>query len=257
MLKIENLTKVFNRGSINEKKAIDKLNLTLEAGEFVTVIGSNGAGKSTLMNCIAGVYPVDGGQIILDNQNLTKLKEHKRAKKIGRVFQDPLKGTASDMTIEENLAIALAKQKSKGLQPGISKMEREEIKSRLETLNMGLENRLKEKVKFLSGGQRQAMTLLMAILGQPSLLLLDEHTAALDPSIARTVLSLTDNFASSPGLITMMITHNMSAALEHGTRTIVMREGRIDLDISGSEREDCTVDKLISQFDIDNDRMLI
>lgn len=257
MLEIKELTKVFSPGTINEKVALDRLSLSLKEGDFVTIIGSNGAGKSTLMNCIAGVYGTEGGTIYLDGQNITKLPEHKRAKKIGRVFQDPLKGTAFDMTIEENLSIAYNKNRSRGLQLGLSKKERELFQEKLRLLDMGLENRMKEKARLLSGGQRQALTLFMAVIAQPKLLLLDEHTAALDPAAARKVLELTDLFSESEPMCTMMITHNMKAALAHGNRTILMQEGRIVMELQGEEREAMTVEKLIEKFEINNDRMLL
>lgn len=257
MLSIEEITKTFGRGGINEKVAIDHLSLTAEAGDFITIIGSNGAGKSTLMNCISGVFGVDAGKILLDGIDMTRLPEHKRSKHIGRVFQDPLKGTAFDMTIEENLAIAISKKKGLGLQPGLTRKEREAFKEKLAMLDMGLENRMKQKSKLLSGGQRQALTLFMAVIAQPKLLLLDEHTAALDPAAAKKVLTLTDEFSKSGGLCTLMITHNMKAALEHGNRTILMKDGRIVLDLVGEERKCMTVDKLVAQFEIDNDRMLL
>lgn len=257
MLKIEGISKTFGKGSINEKLAIDDLSLSVEKGDFVTVIGSNGAGKSTLMNCISGVYRIDAGRILLDGRDITRLPEYKRSKHIGRVFQDPLKGTAFDMTIEENLAIASSKNKSVGLQPGLSRKEREFFQEKLALLDMGLENRMKQKSKLLSGGQRQALTLFMAVIADPKLLLLDEHTAALDPSAAKKVLALTDEFSRSSGLCTLMITHNMKAALEHGNRTILMQDGRIVMELKGREREDMTVEKLVAQFEIDTDRMLL
>lgn len=257
MLKIEKISKTFGKGSINEKLAIDEVTLSVEKGDFITIIGSNGAGKSTLMNCISGVFGIDGGRIILDDRELTKLPEYKRSKYIGRVFQDPLSGTAFDMTIEENLAIASSKNKSVGLQPGLSRKERECFREKLALLDMGLENRMKQKSKLLSGGQRQALTLFMAVIADPKLLLLDEHTAALDPSAAKKVLALTDEFSRSSGLCTLMITHNMKAALDHGNRTILMKDGRIVMDLTGEERKNMTVDKLITQFEIDNDRMLL
>lgn len=257
MLDIKGLIKVFSPGTVNEKLALNNLNFSMEAGEFVTIIGSNGAGKSTLMNCIAGVHGADGGTIELDGQNITRLAEHKRAKKIGRVFQDPLKGTAFDMTIEENLSIAYNKQRHRGFQPGISKKDRELFREKLRLLDMGLEDRMKEKVRLLSGGQRQALTLFMAVIAQPKLLLLDEHTAALDPGAARKVLELTDLFSQSQDMCTMMITHNMKAALEHGNRTILMQGGQIVMDITGLEREAMTVEKLVEKFEINNDRMLL
>ena len=257
MLKIEGISKTFGKGSINEKLAVDDLSLTVEPGNFITIIGSNGAGKSTLMNCISGVYGVDAGRIVLDDLDMTKLPEYKRSRFIGRVFQDPLKGTAFDMTIEENLAIASSKQKNVGLQPGLTRRERDLFREKLAMLDMGLENRMKQKSKLLSGGQRQALTLFMAVIAEPKLLLLDEHTAALDPGAARKVLALTDEFSRTPGLCTLMITHNMKAALEHGNRTILMKDGRIVMDLTGQERENMTVEKLVAQFEIDNDRMLL
>lgn len=257
MLKLEGIRKTFGKGGINEKVAIDGVDLTVGKGEFITIIGSNGAGKSTLMNCISGVYGVDEGTILLDEIDLTKLPEYKRSQYIGRVFQDPLKGTAFDMTIEENLAIASSKNKSVGLQPGLHKRDRELFRERLALLDMGLENRMKQKSKLLSGGQRQALTLFMAVISNPKLLLLDEHTAALDPGAAKKVLALTDEFSKTSELCTLMITHNMKAALEHGNRTILMKEGRIVMDLAGDERKNMTVEKLVAQFDIDNDRMLL
>ena len=257
MLKIEEISKTFGKGGINEKLAIGDLSLTVDQGDFITIIGSNGAGKSTLLNCISGVYGVDSGRIVLDGVNLTRLPEHKRSKYIGRVFQDPLKGTAFDMTIEENLSIANSKNKNLGLQPGLNKKDRDLFREKLALLDMGLEDRMKQKSKLLSGGQRQALTLFMAVISNPRLLLLDEHTAALDPGAARKVLALTDEFSKMPDLCTLMITHNMKAALEHGNRTILMKGGRIVMDLSGEERDKMTVEKLVAQFDIDNDRMLL
>ena len=257
MLDIKGHTKIFSPGTINEKTALDHVDLSLASGDFVTIIGSNGAGKSTLMNCIAGVHSVDEGTIILDGQDITRLPEHKRAKQIGRVFQDPLKGTAFDMTIEENLSIAYNKNRSRGLQWGISRKDRELFREKLRLLDMGLEDRMKEKARLLSGGQRQALTLFMAVIADPKLLLLDEHTAALDPAAARKVLELTDRFSEGEDMCTLMITHNMKAALEHGNRTILMMDGKIALDLQGTEREAMTVEKLIEKFEINNDRMLL
>ena len=257
MLKIEHLTKVFGKGTINEMRALNDVDFHAAAGDFVTIIGSNGAGKSTLMNSIAGVFPVDSGRILLDGREITRMPEHKRAKHIGRVFQDPLKGTAYDMTIEENLSIAYNKIRSRGLQAGINRADRQLFREKLSLLGMGLEDRMKEKARLLSGGQRQALTLFMAVIAKPRLLLLDEHTAALDPAAAKKVLDLTDYFAEDDQMCTMMITHNMKAALEHGNRTILMQAGRIVMDISGKEREEMTVEKLIEKFEIDNDRMLL
>ncbi len=257
MLKIDRITKTFGKGTINEKIAINNLSLDMERGEFITIIGNNGAGKSTLMNCISGVFPVDSGTILLGGEDLTKQPEYKRARHIGRVFQDPLKGTAFDMTIEENLSIAICKNRFHGLQPGISRKDREYFRERLALLEMGLENRMNQKAKLLSGGQRQALTLFMSIISEPKLLLLDEHTAALDPAAARKVLELTNLFTQEKNLTTLMITHNMKAALENGTRTILMRDGQILMDVRGEERKSMTVETLIAKFEIDNDRMLL
>jgi putative tryptophan/tyrosine transport system ATP-binding protein len=257
MLKIQNLVKTFGKGTINELRALDGIDFHGREGDFITIIGSNGAGKSTLMNSIAGVFPSDSGSIMLDGIELSRLPEHKRAVYIGRVFQDPLKGTAFDMTIEENLSIAYNKTRSRGLQAGINKADRELFREKLSLLGMGLEDRMKEKARLLSGGQRQALTLFMAVISKPKLLLLDEHTAALDPSAAKKVLELTDKFAAEGRMCTMMITHNMKAALEHGNRTILMQAGKIVMDISGRERDEMTVEKLVEKFEIDNDRMLL
>ena len=257
LLDIKEITKVFGEGTVNEKVALKSVSLTLREGDFVTVIGNNGAGKSTLLNCIAGVHNVDKGSIVLDGKDITRLSEHKRARWMGRVFQDPLKGTAFDMTIEENLAIAYYKNKSRGLSPGITSKDRELFREKLSMLEMGLEDKMTQKVKLLSGGQRQALTLFMAAITGPELLLLDEHTAALDPAAASKVLALTDRFAEDPKLCTLMITHNMKDALKHGNRTILMKDGQIMMDISGEERRQMTVEKLIEKFSIDNDRMLL
>ena len=257
LLEIKEIIKVFGEGTVNEKVALNSVSLTLREGDFVTVIGNNGAGKSTLLNCIAGVHNVDKGSIVLDGKDITRLSEHKRARWMGRVFQDPLKGTAFDMTIEENLAIAYYKNKSRGLSPGITSKDRELFREKLSMLEMGLEDKMTQKVKLLSGGQRQALTLFMAAITGPELLLLDEHTAALDPAAASKVLALTDRFAEDPKLCTLMITHNMKDALKHGNRTILMKDGQIMMDISGEERRQMTVEKLIEKFSIDNDRMLL
>ena len=257
LLEVNGITKVFGAGTVNEKTALNSVSLTMSEGDFVTVIGNNGAGKSTLLNCIAGVFGVDGGSIILDGQDITKLPEHKRARHIGRVFQDPLKGTAFDMSIEQNLAIAYYKNKPRGLQPGITKKDREFFREKLSMLGMGLEDRMTEKVKLLSGGQRQSLTLFMAVIAKPKLLLLDEHTAALDPAAAAKVLALTDMFASEPGMCTLMITHNMKDALHYGNKTILMKNGKIAMELSGEERKAMTVEKLIEKFSIDSDRMLL
>jgi putative ABC transport system ATP-binding protein len=263
MLRVVDICKTFNKGSINEKTALDNVSLFLDRGEFVTVIGGNGAGKSTLINCIAGVYEIDAGRIFLNDVDITYIPEYKRSQYIGRVFQDPLMGTAFDMTVEENLAIAYAKGKPQGLRPGITKDDATLFKEKLALLGLGLEDRVKEKVGSLSGGQRQALTLLMATIVKPKLLLLDEHTAALDPSIAKKVLQLTDGIVKEEKLCTIMITHNMKAALEHGDRTIMMHDGRIIMDLNSKDKQGVTVEWLIDQFSrkigtqFDNDRMLL
>ncbi|MBQ1602495.1 MAG: ABC transporter ATP-binding protein, partial [Oscillospiraceae bacterium] len=237
MLRLESVSKTFYPGTIHEKRALQDLNLHLAPGEFVTVIGGNGAGKSTLLNAVAGVWPVDGGKILIDGVDVTALPEHKRAAFIGRVFQDPMMGTAPNMQIEENLALAKRRGKKRGLRWGVTKAEREEYHERLKILGLGLENRMEDKVGLLSGGQRQALTLLMASLQKPKLLLLDEHTAALDPTTAAKVLELSDQIIAENQLTALMITHNMRDALKHGNRIIMMHEGRIILDISGEEKK--------------------
>ena len=257
LLQIHNLTKIFGEGTINEKTAISDLTLEMAGGDFLTVIGNNGAGKSTLLNAIAGTFPIDRGKIVLGGCDVTRLPEHKRARYIGRVFQDPLKGTAFDMTIEENLAIAAAKNKARGLQPGITRADREAFREKLSVLGMGLEDKMTQKVKLLSGGQRQALTLFMAVIAEPDVLLLDEHTAALDPSAAEKVLALTKEFSAREDMCVLMITHNMGDALKYGNRTILMQDGRIAMDICGRERDEMTVEKLVEKFSIDNDRMLL
>ena len=257
LLELKGVTKIFGEGTVNEKVALEDINLTLAEGDFVTVIGNNGAGKSTMLNCIAGVHNVDKGSIILDGRDVTKLPEHKRARWMGRVFQDPLKGTAFDMTIEENLAIAYYKNNARGLSPGITVRDRKLFREKLSVLEMGLEDKMTQKVKLLSGGQRQALTLFMAAITEPKLLLLDEHTAALDPAAASKVLALTDKCAEDPKLCTLMITHNMKDALRHGNRTILMKDGKVVMDISGEKRRQMTVENLIEKFSIDTDRMLL
>lgn len=257
LLELKGVTKIFGEGTVNEKVALEDINLTLAEGDFVTVIGNNGAGKSTMLNCIAGVHNVDKGSIILDGRDVTKLPEHKRARWMGRVFQDPLKGTAFDMTIEENLAIAYYKNNARGLSPGITARDRKLFREKLSVLEMGLEDKMTQKVKLLSGGQRQALTLFMAAITEPKLLLLDEHTAALDPAAASKVLALTDKCAEDPKLCTLMITHNMKDALRHGNRTILMKDGKVVMDISGEKRRQMTVENLIEKFSIDTDRMLL
>ena len=249
MLELKNIYKTFNPGTINEKRALNGLNLKLNEGDFVTVIGGNGAGKSTMLNAVAGTWPVDEGQILIDNIDVTKLSEHKRATYLGRVFQDPMTGTAATMGIEENLALAKRRGKSRLLRSGITKAEREEYKELLKILGLGLEDRLTSKVGLLSGGQRQARTLLMATLQKPKLLLLDEHTAALDPKTAAKVLEITDMIVNRDHLTTLMITHNMKDAIAHGNRLIMMMEGKIILDIQGEEKKKLTVKNLLDQFE--------
>ena len=249
MLRIENIHKTFNPGTVNEKIALDGVDLVLNDGEFVTVIGSNGAGKSTLLNAIAGVWLVDEGKIFIDDIDVTKLSEDKRAKYIGRVFQDPLMGTAADMWIEENLALAHRRGKRRGLAQGIYPEERETFKALLKEFDLGLEDRLSTKVGLLSGGQRQALTLLMATLQSPRLLLLDEHTAALDPKTAAKVLDVTDKIVRKSQLTTFMVTHNMRDAINHGDRLLMLNDGKVILDISGKEKKELTVEKLLSMFE--------
>ena len=248
MIEIKNVSKTFNPGPINEKKALLDLSLTLKDGDFVTVIGGNGAGKSTLLNAVAGVWPVDSGSILLDGEDITALPEHKRAKYIGRVFQDPMMGTAPNMQMEENLALALRRGQKRGLRWGVTKAERQEYREKLKTLGLGLEDRMTVKVGLLSGGQRQALTLLMASLRKPKLLLLDEHTAALDPATAAKVLDLSDQIVAENGLTALMITHNMTDAIKHGNRLIMMDQGRIILDIEGEDKKHLTKKDLMDKF---------
>ena len=248
MLEIKNITKTFNPGTVNEKVALNDLSLTLKDGDFVTVIGGNGAGKSTLLNAISGVWKPDCGTITIDGHDITGMPEHKRAKFLGRVFQDPLMGTAAGMMIEENLALANRRGKKRGLRWGITKSERAEYVKMLSSLDLGLENRLTSKVGLLSGGQRQAVTLLMASLNQPKLLLLDEHTAALDPKTAAKVLEITDRIVTENKLTTVMITHNMKDAIAHGNRLIMMHEGRVIVDVEGEEKKKLTVEDLLGLF---------
>ena len=249
MLTIIDVHKTFNRGTINEKVALDGVNLQLQPGDFCTVIGGNGAGKSTALNAVAGVWPVDQGVILLDGQNITGVPEHKRAAYLGRVFQDPMTGTAATMEIQENLALASRRGKRRTLSWGITKREREEYHELLKILDLGLENRLTTKVGLLSGGQRQALTLLMATLQQPKLLLLDEHTAALDPKTAEKVLRVTDRIITDHRLTALMVTHNMKDAIAHGNRLIMMHEGRVILDIAGEQKRKLTVADLMRQFE--------
>jgi putative ABC transport system ATP-binding protein len=248
LLKVNNISKTFNAGTINEKKAIDGLSLSLKEGDFVTVIGGNGAGKSSLLNAVAGVWPVDSGSIELAGENITGLPEYKRAKLIGRVFQDPMMGTAPDMWIEENLAIAMRRGEKRKLKWMVTKQDRELYREKLSELGLGLEDRLQVKVGLLSGGQRQALTLLMATLKSPKLLLLDEHTAALDPATAAKVLELSDSVVEKNNLTTLMITHNMTDAIRHGNRLIMMNAGHIILDIEGEEKQHLTKQELLDKF---------
>lgn len=249
MLEISNIYKTFNPNTVNEKLALNGLSLTIEDGDFVTVIGGNGAGKSTLLNAIAGTWLVDEGQIVIDGVDVTKLPEHKRAQYLGRVFQDPMIGTASSMGIEENLALAKRRGKRRTLKAGIKKAERGEYKDLLKILDLGLEERLTSKVGLLSGGQRQALTLLMATMQEPKLLLLDEHTAALDPKTAAKVLEITDMIVQRTSLTTLMITHNMKDAIIHGNRLIMLKDGKIILDIRGEEKKNLTVEDLLHKFE--------
>ena len=248
MLDVRNVYKTFNPGTVNEKTALNGVDLHLNEGDFVTVIGGNGAGKSTLLNAVAGVWPVDSGTITIGGVDVTHMPEHKRAKYIGRVFQDPMMGTAATMQIEENLALAKRRGGSRTLRPGITKAEREEYRELLKILDLGLEDRLTSKVGLLSGGQRQALTLLMATLQKPKLLLLDEHTAALDPKTAAKVLDATERIVGRDHLTTLMITHNMKDAIAHGNRLIMMYEGRVALDIAGEDKKKLTVEDLLAKF---------
>ena len=248
MLEINNIWKTFNAGTVNEKQALRGLSLTLKDGDFCTVIGGNGAGKSTMMNSVAGTYPVDSGSILIGGVDVTRLPEYKRAKYIGRVFQDPMMGTAATMQIEENLALAMRRGQKRTLRAGITRQEREEYKEMLKILDLGLENRLTSKVGLLSGGQRQALTLLMATLQKPKLLLLDEHTAALDPKTAAKVLDATERIVQRDHLTTLMITHNMRDAIAHGNRLVMLSEGRIVIDVSGEEKKNLTVPQLLELF---------
>ena len=263
MLVLDQVCKTFNPGSVNEKVVLTDLSLELEKGDFVTIIGGNGAGKSTLFNAVSGNFYVDSGRVELDGQDITFLKDYQRANQIGRLFQDPLKGTAPNMTIEENLSLAYMRNTKGALRFGISAKERELFRQRLAMLDLGLEDRMKSKVGLLSGGQRQALTLLMATLVTPKLLLLDEHTAALDPATAEKVLNITKKIVEENGLTCMMITHNIGDALSLGNRTIMMDSGSIILDISGEERSQMTVPKLLEMFHqksnkaLDNDRILL
>ena len=248
MLELVNVRKTFNPRTVNEKIALDGVNLRLDDGDFVTVIGGNGAGKSTMLNAIAGVWPIDSGRIAIDGYEMTHLPEHRRAELLGRVFQDPMTGTAATMQIEENLALAARRGDRRTLRSGITGRERESYRERLAALGLGLEDRMTAKVGLLSGGQRQALTLLMATLKKPKLLLLDEHTAALDPATAAKVLDLSDQIVSENSLTTLMITHNMGDAIQHGNRLIMMDKGRIILDVRGEEKQHLTRTELVNKF---------
>ena len=248
MLEIRGITKIFHGGTINEKRALDNLSLTINRGDFITVIGGNGAGKSTLMNALTGVFPLDEGEIILDGKDITFLPEHRRARYFGRVFQDPMMGTAPNMEIAENLSLAYRRDKRHGLRWEISAKERELYAKELARLGLGLEERMSSQVGLLSGGQRQALTLLMATLVQPKMLLLDEHTAALDPKTAAKVLEITEEIVAEAGLTTLMVTHNMRDAIEHGNRLIMLKDGKVILDIAGEEKKNLTVETLLAMF---------
>ena len=248
MLDIKGIYKTFNPGSVNEKHALNGVDLHLNEGDFVTVIGGNGAGKSTFLNAIAGVWPVDKGRILIGGKDVTSLPEYKRAKYLGRVFQDPMTGTAANMQIEENLALAARRGSSRGLRWEVTKKEREEYRALLTSLDLGLEDRLTAKVGLLSGGQRQALTLVMATLVKPKLLLLDEHTAALDPKTAAKVLEITDKVIKENNLTAIMVTHNMNDAIKHGDRLIMMNDGKIIFDVSGEEKKNLTVEDLLRKF---------
>lgn len=263
MLVLKDINKTFNKGSANEKVALRNLNLQVNPGDFITVIGGNGAGKSTMLNAIAGVFPIDGGIVQIGGENVTVQPEHQRAKRIGRVFQDPMKGTAGDMWIEENLAIAMRRGMKRKFKWGVTKKERELYKELLAPFELGLEDRLQTKVSLLSGGQRQALTLLMATLQKPDLLLLDEHTAALDPKTATKVLEMTDKIIKENHLTAVMVTHNMKDAIKHGNRLIMMMDGQIIYDVSGEEKQKLQVADLLKKFEVSsgeefsNDRMLL
>jgi len=248
MVKIENLTKIFFRGTVNENIAIKNIDLHVPAQDFITIVGSNGAGKTTLLNLISGRFLPDVGNIKINEYDVTNLPDYERAKFVGRIFQNPLEGTAASLTIEENLAIAYLKGKRKGLHLAVTRRRRKEFRERLSELGLNLENRLQDRVGLLSGGQRQALAIFMAILTHPQLLLLDEHTANLDPKTAQKILSLTDKIIEENQLTTLMVTHNMEQALQFGTRTIMMHEGEIILDISGKKREKLTVNDLLDMF---------
>lgn len=263
MLQIKDVFKTFNAGTINEKRALNGVNLTLKEGDFVTIIGGNGAGKSTTLNMIAGVYPIDKGTITIDGVDVSTWPEHKRAQFLGRVFQDPMMGTAAGMQIDENLALAYRRGRKRTLKWGVTNEERELYREELKILGLGLENRMTSKVGLLSGGQRQALTLLMATLQKPKLLLLDEHTAALDPKTAKTVLDLTEKIIKEDHLTALMVTHNMKDAIRLGNRLIMMQDGRVIYDVSGEEKKNLKVSDLLAKFqeasgtEFANDRMML
>jgi putative ABC transport system ATP-binding protein len=263
MLKLKNVTKTFNIGSINENSVLHRLSLIVNDGDFISIIGSNGAGKSTLLNVIAGVFPVDEGQILLNDRDITRLPEYERAKFIGRVFQDPMMGTAPSMTIAENLSFAFCRDKRRGLKWGMNEQLKKEFRQKLAELKLGLEDRMDSKVKLLSGGQRQALTLLIATMVKPKLLLLDEHTASLDPSTITLINQLTERIVLQENLTTLMVTHNMEYAIKMGNRLVMMDKGKIVLDISGSDKTSLTVDELVDMFKnaahrkLDEDRVML
>lgn len=263
MLNVEHISKTFNRGTINEKRALNDLSLSLADGDFVTVIGGNGAGKSTLLNAVAGVWPVDDGKIEISGEDVTGMPEYQRARYIGRVFQDPMMGTAPNMQIEENLALAYRRGKKRGLRWGVTQQEKALYREKLATLGLGLEDRMTARVGLLSGGQRQALTLLMATMVTPKILMLDEHTAALDPSTAKKVLELTKKIVKERNISCLMVTHNMNQALELGNRTLMMNSGNIVFDVRGEERAKMSVNDLLERFaegagkEMNNDRILL
>jgi len=257
MLELERVTKIFNRNSIDEKTALRDVSLKVTRGEFVTIIGSNGAGKTTLLNAITGGVLLEEGNVVLDGYDVTHLPEHERGKWIGRVFQNPLMGTAAEMTIEENLSMALLRGKARGLKKGVTEEHRKKYRPVLQTIGLGLEDRLKDRVGLLSGGQRQSLAILMATLALPKLLLLDEHTASLDPKTAAVVMDLTERVIAQNGLTTLMVTHNMEQAIRYGNRLIMMHEGRVILDVSGEEKRRLTIPQLVDRFGVVDEKMLL
>jgi putative tryptophan/tyrosine transport system ATP-binding protein len=257
MLELEGITKIFNRGSIDEKTALKDVSLKVSKGNFVTIIGSNGAGKTTLLNAVTGSILLDDGNVVIDGFDVTHLPEFKRGRAIARVFQNPLTGTASEMTIEENLSMALLRGKPRGLKKGVTKNHQDVYRPILQSLNLGLENRLKDRVGLLSGGQRQSLAILMATLTPPKILLLDEHTASLDPKTAVTVMELTERVVRENGLTTLMVTHNMEQAIRYGNRLLMMHEGKVVLDVSGEEKTRLTIPEVIRQFGVVDEKMLL